>query len=139
MRPPSLELRHPEVTRAHLFALARATPGARLGLKIAALLLCLHNSMTLRYEVEFLGALEEIAGGADGGGDAEAALPLCEEDARISLQTGDLTGRLLASGEGEELIAAELRTALAELGKVVGEVYTDEVLDLVFSRFCVGK
>lgn len=43
MRPPSLELRHPEVTRAHLFALARATPGARLGLKIAALLLCLEG------------------------------------------------------------------------------------------------
>ena len=43
MRPPSLELRHPEVTRAHLFALARATPGARLGRKIAALLLLLEG------------------------------------------------------------------------------------------------
>jgi transposase len=43
MRPPSLELRHPEVTRAELFALARATPGARLGLKIAALLLLLEG------------------------------------------------------------------------------------------------
>ncbi len=43
MRPPSLELRHPEVTRAQLFALARATPGARVGLKIAALLLLLEG------------------------------------------------------------------------------------------------
>ena len=43
MRPPSVELRHPKVTRAHLFALARATPGARLGLKIAALLLLLEG------------------------------------------------------------------------------------------------
>jgi tRNA modification GTPase len=40
---------------------------------------------------------------------------------------------------GEELIAAELRGALDELGKVVGAVYTDDILDRVFSRFCIGK
>jgi tRNA modification GTPase len=39
----------------------------------------------------------------------------------------------------EELVAAELRAALAELGKVVGAVYTDDLLDRVFSRFCIGK
>jgi transposase len=43
MRPPSLELTHPDATRAKLFALARATPGARVGLKIAALLLLLEG------------------------------------------------------------------------------------------------
>ena len=40
---------------------------------------------------------------------------------------------------GEELIAAELRVALDELGKVVGTIYTDDILDHIFSRFCVGK
>lgn len=40
---------------------------------------------------------------------------------------------------GEELLAAELRLALDELGKVVGAVYTDDVLDRIFSRFCIGK
>ncbi len=39
----------------------------------------------------------------------------------------------------EELVAAELRTALAELGKVVGAIYTDDLLDRIFSRFCIGK
>ena len=39
----------------------------------------------------------------------------------------------------EELVAAELRTALDELGKVVGQIYTDDVLDRIFSRFCIGK
>lgn len=43
------------------------------------------------------------------------------------------------SGAGEELLAAELRLALDELGKVVGAVYTDDVLDRIFSRFCIGK
>ena len=46
---------------------------------------------------------------------------------------------LAATGSGEELIAAELRAALDGLGQVAGAIYTDEVLDRVFSRFCIGK
>ncbi len=46
---------------------------------------------------------------------------------------------LVDSGMGEELLAAEVRLALDELGKVAGAVYTDDILDRVFSRFCVGK
>ena len=41
--------------------------------------------------------------------------------------------------QGEELIAAEVRLALDELGKVSGAVTTDDVLDRIFSRFCIGK
>ncbi len=40
---------------------------------------------------------------------------------------------------GEELIATEVRVALNELGKVAGAVYTEDVLDRIFSRFCIGK
>jgi tRNA modification GTPase len=40
---------------------------------------------------------------------------------------------------GDELVAVELRTALDELGRVVGAVYTDDILDRIFSRFCIGK
>lgn len=45
----------------------------------------------------------------------------------------------LAANSGEELVAAEIRDALLELGKVVGQVFTEDVLDRVFSRFCIGK
>jgi tRNA modification GTPase len=38
-----------------------------------------------------------------------------------------------------ELVALELRTALEELGAMVGAVYTDDLLDRIFSRFCIGK
>jgi tRNA modification GTPase len=38
-----------------------------------------------------------------------------------------------------ELTALELRGALDELGAMVGAVYTDDLLDRVFSRFCIGK
>ena len=40
---------------------------------------------------------------------------------------------------GEELVAAELRLALDALGQVAGVVYTDDLLDVVFRRFCIGK
>lgn len=39
----------------------------------------------------------------------------------------------------QELLAAELRLALDEVGAMVGAVYTDDILDRVFSRFCIGK
>ncbi|NOY28747.1 MAG: GTP-binding protein [Planctomycetes bacterium] len=39
----------------------------------------------------------------------------------------------------EELVAAEVRIALLDLGRVVGAVYTEDVLDRIFSQFCIGK
>jgi tRNA modification GTPase len=38
-----------------------------------------------------------------------------------------------------ELLALELREALERLGEMVGAVYTDDLLDRIFSRFCIGK
>lgn len=40
---------------------------------------------------------------------------------------------------GNEIVAAEIRQALECLGQVVGTIYTDDILDLVFGRFCIGK
>jgi tRNA modification GTPase len=41
--------------------------------------------------------------------------------------------------EPPELVALELRGALDQLGEMVGAVYTDDLLDRIFSRFCMGK
>jgi tRNA modification GTPase len=38
-----------------------------------------------------------------------------------------------------EILALELRGALEQLGEMVGAVYTDDLLDRIFSRFCIGK
>ena len=40
---------------------------------------------------------------------------------------------------GDEVIASEIRLALEEIGLVAGTVYTDDILDALFSRFCIGK
>ena len=46
----------------------------------------------------------------------------------------------LTAGAGQdELIAADLRAALDALGEVVGAVCTDDLLDRIFSQFCIGK
>jgi tRNA modification GTPase len=38
-----------------------------------------------------------------------------------------------------EVLAVELRGAIDQLGEMVGAVYTDDLLDRIFSRFCIGK
>ncbi|MCC7086574.1 MAG: 50S ribosome-binding GTPase [Pirellulales bacterium] len=47
--------------------------------------------------------------------------------------------RQLAETAGEELIAVPVRAVLEELGKICGTVYTADLLDRIFSRFCLGK
>jgi tRNA modification GTPase len=38
-----------------------------------------------------------------------------------------------------ELLASEIKTANYHLGTITGEVTNDEILDSIFSRFCIGK
>lgn len=45
----------------------------------------------------------------------------------------------LENGRALELVAIDLRTALDALGHLTGETMTDDVLDTIFSRFCIGK
>jgi len=63
----------------------------------------------------------------------------CAESLRLAMDS--LKRALSANGNelGEELVASEIRLALDELGRVVGVVYTDDILDRIFGRFCIGK
>jgi len=38
-----------------------------------------------------------------------------------------------------DLLAIDLQAALAHLGDIVGETTTEDVLDMIFERFCLGK
>jgi len=46
--------------------------------------------------------------------------------------------RALAT-EGAELWAEDLRLALASLGRIAGRVGVEDLLDVIFSEFCIGK
>jgi tRNA modification GTPase len=63
----------------------------------------------------------------------------CQNSLRRAGQSLRRARKLAAAQAGQELVAAEVRTALDELGQVVGAVYTEDVLDRIFSRFCIGK
>ena len=38
-----------------------------------------------------------------------------------------------------ELMAIDLRSLIDTIGEVTGEVITDDILDIIFSEFCIGK
>ena len=58
------------------------------------------------------------------------------ESAIVALQRA----RALAQeNAGGELVAVELRTAIAALRSILGDFDTEALLGRVFSRFCIGK
>jgi tRNA modification GTPase len=63
----------------------------------------------------------------------------CQESLRIAAECLRRARSVLEAGSGEEIVAAEIRIALDEVGRIVGAVYTEDILDRIFSRFCVGK
>jgi tRNA modification GTPase len=44
-----------------------------------------------------------------------------------------------AIGEGEELAAEDLRSAAYALGRLLGQVDVEDILDVIFREFCIGK
>lgn len=38
-----------------------------------------------------------------------------------------------------DLAAEELRTAIGHIGRITGKVGVEEILDVVFKDFCIGK
>ena len=79
-----------------------------------------------------------LAAGAPGEVVAGTAVR-CRDSLRLAAESLERARQLQRDVTGEELVAAEVRLAIEELGKVVGAVYTEDVLDRIFSRFCIGK
>ena len=54
----------------------------------------------------------------------------------------DATARSLEAlqrDESLELVAKDLRIAANAIGEIVGKTATEDLLDLIFSQFCIGK
>lgn len=83
-----------------------------------------------------LGRIEAQAAEAVGGGSAL----ITRERHRLGLaRCRDHLDRLLAGSALPELAAEDLRLAVRALGEVAGVVGVEELLDRLFSGFCIGK
>lgn len=75
-------------------------------------------------------------------GDAQV-VPLTAARCVVSLRAASNSIQLAEDAAcrsiGDEIVASEIRLALDEIGVVAGTVYTDDILDALFSRFCIGK
>ena len=60
------------------------------------------------------------------------ALEKAQENVQSALQALD-------QGMTGDFLAIDLRSALKNLGTITGEITTEDILDSIFSRFCIGK
>ena len=49
------------------------------------------------------------------------------------------SGKLAEQGVGEELVAEQLRLAASGLGRLTGRVDVEDILEVIFRDFCIGK
>lgn len=109
------------------------------------------------WRVEFISALkgvgvdglekaiyEEAVGHSYGaGGDVphgELVTSLRHKDALSSAIDGlKRAENAVSAGEPGEIVSSETRWSVARLGEITGEVTTEDILDKIFSEFCIGK
>jgi len=83
---------------------------------------------------------DKLGGGVASLSDQALALSLRQRGAVAeAIEALKQARQLSGSGAGMEMIAAEIRYGLDELGVVLGKVGDEGILDEIFSRFCIGK
>ena len=61
------------------------------------------------------------------------------ESLENTLKALEAVENTLLAGLSTELIASDMREAIYHLGAIVGEVTNEDLLDFIFSKFCIGK
>ena len=62
-----------------------------------------------------------------------------EHQLRLSLDALHFAVKAVDSCMTLDVIALELKTALEELGRITGQLVSKDIIDAIFSRFCLGK
>jgi tRNA modification GTPase len=81
-----------------------------------------------------VGFAQDYFGGGEGGLIGRTRQRQLLQDAAVSLRRS-----IEVAGTGEELAAEELRAAAHALGRLLGRVDVEDVLDVIFREFWVGK
>jgi len=86
-------------------------------------------------------AVYEAATGGQGLQEPGIAAPNVRHAAALqrALVAVQQIGEGLAADLPPDLLAIDLQAALAFLGDIIGETTTDDVLDMIFAEFCLGK
>jgi tRNA modification GTPase len=73
------------------------------------------------------------------GSDEEGLIGRERQRALLRETVASLRRSMDAAGAGEELVAEDLRAAAQSLGRLLGRVDVEDVLDKIFREFCIGK
>ena len=82
--------------------------------------------------------LERLCAAAESGLGVEAELAINDRQRRL-IESACASCRAAATIPEEELYADELRRARLSLARITGRVAAGDILDVVFSQFCIGK
>ncbi|MEQ9411889.1 MAG: tRNA modification GTPase [Fuerstiella sp.] len=63
----------------------------------------------------------------------------CRDSLRRAIAALERAAEAAEKQLGDEITAMELRAVLHQIATILGEVYTDDILDHIFSNFCIGK
>lgn len=83
---------------------------------------------------------DAVWSGRTGADMTEAMINSRHQDAlRRAREATALTREALSRQAPLDLVAVDLRTAVAAVGEIVGKTTTEDLLDRIFARFCIGK
>jgi tRNA modification GTPase len=87
---------------------------------------------------DLVAALVEFASDTFGGGDA-ALISRARHRTLLEQCAAALDRAVAAQDAGVELVAEEIRSAIHALGRLTGRVDVEDILDVIFREFCIGK
>jgi tRNA modification GTPase len=83
---------------------------------------------------------ELVWAGGVGAGMLEVMINSRHQDALTRARTAAVRSlEAFRTGQSLEIVAMELRIAVNAVGEIVGKTTTEDLLDLIFSQFCIGK
>lgn len=96
-----------------------------------------HDGLTRLEEAVFA----KVSGRSEHWDPGHASVPNLRHSNSLAaaLTTSRQLADAVAAGLPADLVAIEVQTALDHLSDIIGETTTEDVLDLIFTKFCLGK
>ena len=116
-------------------------PGGQPGEALGRLRACSVSALTGEGVDELRETIQDIITGGGGLHLEEPILAGERQRALVDQALGSTAAAMnrAARGEDEELVCEDIRMAAEALGRITGEDLTPDLLEEIFSRFCLGK